>query len=113
MANALEAPFTTIVRSLISGNWAIDSWLPTKFICSYISSEITYISLWGIITSAIAFNSSFEYKLPVGLQGEEKIIAFVLGVMAFFICWAETLKLFSTVVFITTGFPPASFTNSR
>ena len=37
----------------------------------------------GQITSAMSCNSFFEKTEPVGLQGDEKIIAFVLGVSAF------------------------------
>ena len=54
-----------------------------------------------------ANNSDSLITLPLGLQGEEKMIILVLGVMAASNCSALTLKSLSTVLEISTGTPPA------
>ena len=47
--------------------------------------------------------------MPLGLHGELNINILVFSVIAFSICSAVTLKLFSTDEGISTGTPSASF----
>ena len=50
--------------------------------CSYISSLSAIKEGYFCKTFAKSFNSSLEYTEPVGLQGVEKSINFVFGVIA-------------------------------
>ena len=65
------------------------------------------------VTAANAANSDFEYTEPVGLQGEENINTFVLGVMAASNCAGVILKLFSTVASTKTVVPSANLMSSE
>ena len=53
-----------------------------------------------------------EEKIIANYQGEEKMMAFVLGVMAASNCAAVTLKSFSNEPFIITGVPSAKRTSA-
>jgi hypothetical protein len=57
-------------------------------------------------------NSALEKTEPVGLHGDEKIIARVLGVMAASTCAAVTLKSFSSEPFTITGVASANRTSA-
>ena len=58
----------------------------------------------------LVIQTSLEKTDPVGLQGEEKMIAFVLDVMDFSNCAAVTLKSFSIPPLTNTGVPSANLT---
>ncbi len=63
-------------------------------------------------TSTIARSSSSLYAEPVGLDGVQRMIAFVFGVSAFSNACADILKPASSVVSTKTGVAPHSFTCS-
>ncbi len=64
-------------------------------------------------TSASNFNSSLLYTEPEGLQGDENKNNFDFGVIAASNSAALILYLFSSLVSMITGIPPAILTNSE
>ena len=63
-------------------------------------------------TSARPSNSSRLYTEPVGLEGLQRMMAFVRGVMAAANCWGVILKFCSIVASTNTGSPSAKRTIS-
>ena len=90
---------------------AVDVNCPSYINFSYISSLATKISVPSKIFP-IAVNSSLEYTVPVGLEGDVKTSIFVLFVIASFSCWGVILKFVVSVVVTSITLPPQYLTIS-